>query len=100
MPNGAGRHKDDFLVAVLSFRGCSEAEHIFCSNFVQHHLKARCGQVVAFINYYLSVILNNRRNRVVLLVYQTLICGYINDPGGLFLSSSDDADLGLRQKRA
>ena len=89
MSNGAGSHKDDLLVAVLSFWRGSKAEHIFCSNFVQYHLKARRGYMVAFINDHMSVILNNGRNRIILLVYQALIRGYINNAGGIFLSATE-----------
>ncbi len=100
MPNGAGSHKDDLLVAVLSFWGSSKAEHIFRSNFVQHHFKARRRYVVAFINYHMSVVLNNGGDGIIFLVNQTLICRYINDSDRLFLSAADDADIRFRQKRA
>ena len=100
MPDGAGSHKDDLLVAVLSLWGGSKAEHIFRSNFVQYHLKARRGYVVAFINHHMPLILNNGGDGIVFLVNQALICGYINDAGGIFLASTDDADFRFRQKRA
>ena len=100
MTDGAGSHKDDLLVAVLSFRGGSKAEHISCSYFVQYHLKARRGYVVAFINYHMPVVLNNGRNSIIFLVYQALIRGYINDAGGLFLPATDDTNLNSRQKLA
>jgi len=98
--DGTGSHKDNLLVAILSFRGSSKTKHISRSDSVQYHLKARCGDVVAFINDYMSIILNNGRNSIVFLVYQGLIRGYINDAGGFFLSTADDANLGFWQKRS
>ena len=100
MPNGAGSHKDDLLVAVLSFWGSSKAEHVFRSNFVQYHFKARCGYVVTFINYHMPIVLNNGRNGIVFLVNQALIRRYVNDSSRLILSAADDADLRFWQKRA
>ena len=58
--NGTTLHENDRLMSILADRSCRQAINGMCLYALQYILKCYRRHVVTFINYYHSVVFNNR----------------------------------------
>ena len=53
-------HKDDWLVSIFSYRRCCQSMHILCLDGLEYFFESNRRNMMAFIHYYHSVVLNKR----------------------------------------